>query len=47
VKRWIPEIAPLLTDEDPPGVDTSATHRAPLSEAPDAYRRFQEKPTAT
>jgi threonine dehydrogenase-like Zn-dependent dehydrogenase len=43
VKRWIPEIMPLLTDEDPLGVDTFATHRVPLSEAPEAYKKFQEK----
>jgi threonine dehydrogenase-like Zn-dependent dehydrogenase len=43
VKRWIPEIMPLLTDDDPLGVDTFATHRLPLSEAPAAYRSFQEK----
>jgi threonine dehydrogenase-like Zn-dependent dehydrogenase len=43
IKRWIPEIMPLLTDADPLGVDTFATHRLPLTEAPDAYRKFQEK----
>jgi threonine dehydrogenase-like Zn-dependent dehydrogenase len=43
VKRWIPDIMPLLTDGDPLGVDTFATHRLPLAEAPGAYRKFQEK----
>jgi threonine dehydrogenase-like Zn-dependent dehydrogenase len=43
VKRWIPDIMPLLTDDDPLGVDTFATHRLSLDEAPEAYRRFQEK----
>ena len=43
VKRWIGDIMPLLTDEDPLGVDTFATHRISLDEAPDAYRAFAEK----
>ncbi|MEP7369289.1 MAG: zinc-binding dehydrogenase [Dermatophilaceae bacterium] len=43
VKRWVPDIMPLLTGEDPLGVDTFATHRLPLQDAPDAYRAFQEK----
>ncbi|WP_459546184.1 zinc-dependent alcohol dehydrogenase [Nocardia sp. X0981] len=43
VKRWADSILPLLDDSDPLGVDTFATHRVPLSEAPDAYRMFQEK----
>jgi threonine dehydrogenase-like Zn-dependent dehydrogenase len=43
IKRWIPDIMPLLTDGDPLGCDTFATHRVPLSEAPDMYRKFQEK----
>jgi threonine dehydrogenase-like Zn-dependent dehydrogenase len=43
IKKWIPEIMPLLTDADPLGVDTFATHRLPLSQAPEAYRNFQEK----
>ncbi|RDJ94298.1 hypothetical protein B4Q13_15450 [Lacticaseibacillus rhamnosus] len=33
----------LLTDEDPLGVDTFATHHLPLSEAPRAYEQFQKK----
>ena len=43
VKRWIPDIMPFLTDEDPLGVDEFATHRLPLAEAPAAYEMFQHK----
>ena len=43
IKRWVPEIMPLLTDDDPLGCDTFATHRVPLSEAPEMYRMFQQK----
>jgi len=43
VKRWTDDIMPLLTDEDPLGVDSFATHSLPLSDAPQAYETFQEK----
>jgi threonine dehydrogenase-like Zn-dependent dehydrogenase len=43
VKRWVPEILPLLTDEDPLGVDSFHTHRVPLDQAPEMYKVFQEK----
>ena len=44
VKRWIPDILPLLEgDEDPFGVDTLASHHLPLEEAPHAYEIFQKK----
>ena len=43
VQRWVPEILPLLTDDDPLGVDTFATHRLPIDEAPEAYARFQKR----
>ncbi len=43
VWRWVPEILPLLTDEDPLGVDSFATHHLPLDEAPHAYEVFQQK----
>jgi threonine dehydrogenase-like Zn-dependent dehydrogenase len=44
VKRWIPDLMPLLTgDGDPLGVDLFATHRLPLEEAPHAYEIFQKK----
>lgn len=43
VKRWVDELMPLLTDDDPLGVDDFATHRLPLDEAPRAYDIFQKK----
>jgi threonine dehydrogenase-like Zn-dependent dehydrogenase len=43
VKRWVPDIMPMLTDDDALGVEQFATHRLPLSSAPDAYNRFQKK----
>jgi threonine dehydrogenase-like Zn-dependent dehydrogenase len=43
VKRWVDEIMPLLTEEDPLGVDGFATHRLPLEQAPEAYEKFQKK----
>jgi len=43
VKRWVPEIMPLLTDGDALGVESFATHRLSLSEAPGAYATFQKK----
>ncbi len=43
VKRWVDDIMPLLTDDDPLGVDTFATHVLPLAEAPHAYQIFQKK----
>lgn len=43
VKRWVDDILPLLIDGDPLGVETFATHRLPLSDAPHAYEIFQKK----
>jgi threonine dehydrogenase-like Zn-dependent dehydrogenase len=43
VRRWVPEILPLLVDGDPLGVDSFATHRLPLAAAPEAYATFQAK----
>jgi threonine dehydrogenase-like Zn-dependent dehydrogenase len=43
VKRWADDIMPLLTDGDPLGVESFATHRLPLDEAPRAYEMFQKK----
>ena len=43
VRRWIDDILPLLTDDDPLGVDDFATHRVPLDQAPEAYETFQKK----
>jgi threonine dehydrogenase-like Zn-dependent dehydrogenase len=47
VKRWVDDIVPLLTDDDPLGVDTFATHHLPLDEAPQAYENFQKKVDGT
>ena len=47
VKRWVDDILPLLTDDDPLGVDDFATHRLALEEAPDAYANFQAKRDGT
>ncbi|QKW48333.1 zinc-dependent alcohol dehydrogenase [Streptomyces buecherae] len=43
VRRWVPDILPLLDETDVLGVDDFATHRLPLEQAPDAYRTFQAK----
>jgi threonine dehydrogenase-like Zn-dependent dehydrogenase len=43
VLRWVPQILPLLTDEDPLGTETFATHHVPLDDAPQAYEMFQKK----
>jgi threonine dehydrogenase-like Zn-dependent dehydrogenase len=43
VLRWVEDIMPLLTDGDPLGVDSFATHELPLAEAPRAYEMFQKK----
>jgi threonine dehydrogenase-like Zn-dependent dehydrogenase len=43
VRRWVDDILPLLGDDDPLGVDSFATHRLPLEQAPDAYAMFQQK----
>ena len=43
VKRWVPDILPLLVDQDPLGVDDFATHRLPLEQAPHGYDIFQRK----
>jgi threonine dehydrogenase-like Zn-dependent dehydrogenase len=43
VWRWVPDILPLLTDADPLGVDTFATHHVPLEQAPQAYETFRQK----
>ncbi|MFF0013998.1 zinc-dependent alcohol dehydrogenase [Streptomyces sp. NPDC005374] len=47
VRRWVDEILPYLTDEDPLGVDGFATHHVPLSDAPRAYETFQKKQDGT
>jgi threonine dehydrogenase-like Zn-dependent dehydrogenase len=44
VKRWIDDILPVVAaDGDPLGLETFASHRFPLSEAPRAYEIFQKK----
>ncbi len=43
VKKYVDDIMPLLTDGDPLGVESFATHRLSLDEAPDAYKSFQQK----
>jgi threonine dehydrogenase-like Zn-dependent dehydrogenase len=43
VKKWVDDIMPLLTDDDPLGVDSFATHTLPLEQAPHAYEIFQKK----
>ncbi|WP_418960800.1 alcohol dehydrogenase catalytic domain-containing protein [Streptomyces tritici] len=43
VLRWVPDLLPLLSDDDPLGVDDFATHRLPLAQAPEAYEMFQTK----
>lgn len=44
VKRWTPELFNILNDgADVLDVESLATHRVPLSEAPDAYKMFQTK----
>ncbi|OBJ71969.1 alcohol dehydrogenase catalytic domain-containing protein [Mycobacterium sp. 1274756.6] len=43
VKPWVDDILPLLTDDDPLGVDSFATHELPLEDAAHGYRIFQEK----
>ena len=48
VRTWVDDIMPLLTgDGDPLGVDTFATHRVPLEQAPQAYENFQQKKDGT
>jgi threonine dehydrogenase-like Zn-dependent dehydrogenase len=47
VRTWVDEIMPLLTDEDPLGVDHFATHRLGLDQAPKAYKDFQQKKDGT
>jgi len=44
VKRWMDDLIPLVSDDaDPLGVESFATHRVPLDEAPHAYEIFQKK----
>jgi threonine dehydrogenase-like Zn-dependent dehydrogenase len=43
VKRWVDDIMPLLVDDDPLGVESFATHKLPLDQAPRGYEMFQKK----
>ena len=44
VKRWIDDLMPLVSDDsDPLGVETFATQRLSLEQAPQAYADFQQK----
>ncbi|MBC6451219.1 zinc-dependent alcohol dehydrogenase [Actinokineospora xionganensis] len=43
VWRWVSDLLPLLTDEDPLGTESFATHKIPLAQAPHAYEMFQRK----
>ena len=43
VKRWVPDILPLLTEDDPLGVEDLRTHRMKLEDAAHGYEIFQKK----
>jgi threonine dehydrogenase-like Zn-dependent dehydrogenase len=44
VKPWVEAMMPLVTaDDDPLGLESFATHRLPLEDAPEAYAMFQAK----
>jgi len=43
VKRWVDDLMPLLTDDDPLGLDDLVTHRLPLEDAPHGYEMFKNK----
>jgi threonine dehydrogenase-like Zn-dependent dehydrogenase len=48
VKRWVPQILPLLErDDDVFGLNDFVTHRLPLDDAPAAYAKFQAKQDET
>src|SRR5690606_3793197 len=43
VRSWTEDLMPLVTDGDPLGVESFATHHLPLEQAPEAYAEFQKK----
>jgi threonine dehydrogenase-like Zn-dependent dehydrogenase len=43
VKRWSPDILPLLSNGNPFDTESFHTHQVPLSEGPKAYETFQKK----
>ena len=47
VRRWVQALMPIVSDEaDPLGLESFATHRLPLAQAPHAYEIFQRKADA-
>ncbi len=46
VKKWVDDIMPLLTDDDPLGVDDFASHVLPLEQARTPTRSFRRSRTA-
>lgn len=44
VRRWVPDLMPLVLDDvDPLGLESFATDILPLEDAPGAYRDFRDK----
>jgi threonine dehydrogenase-like Zn-dependent dehydrogenase len=43
VTKWVGNIMPLLTDDDPVGVDSFATHTLPLDEVAPRLRHLPEE----
>jgi threonine dehydrogenase-like Zn-dependent dehydrogenase len=43
VRQWVDDIMPLLSDEDPLGVEDLKTHTMTLDDAPHGYEIFQKK----
>ena len=43
VKKWVDDIMPLLTDDDPLGVETLRHRTLPLDEAPHGLRHLPEE----
>jgi len=43
VRRYVDDVLPLLTDEDPLGTEDLKTHEMPLEDAPLGYEIFQKK----
>ena len=43
VRRYVDDIMPLLSDDDPLGTEDLKTHEVPLDDAPHAYEIFQKK----
>jgi threonine dehydrogenase-like Zn-dependent dehydrogenase len=43
VHRWVEDLLPLVIDGDPLGLESFATHRVRLDQAPAAYQMFQRK----